>query len=68
MGPILTLDEVKNRHLLEVIDKCKGDIALAAKTLGIGRTTLYRFLGDYLDDARAAADAKKVKGSMQIQS
>jgi DNA-binding NtrC family response regulator len=43
-SPIVTLAEVKRRAIFEALDKCDGDATLAAKHLGIAKTTVYRFL------------------------
>lgn len=45
--PILTLEEVERRAIMEALDQTKGDRALSAALLGIGRTTLYRKLKSY---------------------
>jgi len=40
----LTLDEVRREHIERVLQSCQGNRLRAAQTLGIGRTSLYRFL------------------------
>jgi transcriptional regulator with PAS, ATPase and Fis domain len=45
--PVLPLMEVERRAILEALEYTKGDRAIAAHLLGIGRTTLYRKLKDY---------------------
>ena len=45
--PILPLNEVEKRAILQALEYTKGDRAVAASLLGIGRTTLYRKLKDY---------------------
>jgi two-component system, NtrC family, response regulator HydG len=40
----LSLDEVCALHTRHVLEKCKGNRRLAAQILGIGRSTLHRFL------------------------
>jgi len=40
----LPLDEVRRIHIQRVLEVCKGNRVRAAQTLGIGRTSLYRFL------------------------
>ena len=40
----LPLDEVGSIHIQRVLEMCRGNRVRAAQTLGIGRTSLYRFL------------------------
>ena len=40
----LPLDEVRRVHIQRVLEACRGNRVKAAQTLGIGRTSLYRFL------------------------
>src|SRR5271163_4413517 len=40
----LQLDEVRSIHIQRVLESCHGNRVRAAQTLGIGRTSLYRFL------------------------
>jgi transcriptional regulator of acetoin/glycerol metabolism len=42
VGTILPLDEVKRRAIVDALDKCRGNYRLAARLLGIGKTTVYR--------------------------
>ena len=41
------LQEVERHHILQVMERTRGDIKEAADLLGIGRTTLYRKLKQY---------------------
>ena len=41
------LDDVVRQHVLEVFRECEGNLAKAARALGIGRATLRRRLRDY---------------------
>jgi transcriptional regulator with PAS, ATPase and Fis domain len=40
----LSLDEVRKMHIQRVLELCKGNRLRAAQILGIGRTSLYRYL------------------------
>lgn len=50
IGPVegnwrpLPLDEVRRIHIKRVLEMCEGNRVRAAQVLGIGRTSLYRFL------------------------
>jgi transposase-like protein len=43
-GDSITADEIVKIHTLAVLERKKGDQQAAAKTLGIDRKTLYRWL------------------------
>ena len=45
--PVLPLNEVERRAILGALQYTRGDRAVAATMLGIGRTTLYRKLKEY---------------------
>jgi DNA-binding NtrC family response regulator len=40
----LSIDEVRKSHIQRVLDMCQGNRLRAAQILGIGRTSLYRYL------------------------
>ena len=40
----MTLDELKRAHAEEVVARCGGNLAAAARQLGINRQTLYNIL------------------------
>jgi hypothetical protein len=44
---ILPFDEVRHRVVVDAIDKCGGNYMLAARMLGIGKTTIYRWVRIY---------------------
>jgi DNA-binding NtrC family response regulator len=46
-GVILPLEEVKRRVICDALDKCDGNYLLAARLLGIGKTTVYRMARAY---------------------
>jgi transcriptional regulator of acetoin/glycerol metabolism len=41
---IITLQEAKEKAMTKAYAACKGDAILASALLGIGKTSLYRFL------------------------
>jgi len=51
----LSLDEVCTQHIQRVLDVCKGNRLRAAQILGIGRTSLYRYLKRDGGNNKAAA-------------
>src|SRR5690348_1702495 len=51
----LSLEEVRKMHIQRVLEMCQGNRLRAAQILGIGRTSLYRYL------KRDGYDANKVK-------
>jgi transcriptional regulator with PAS, ATPase and Fis domain len=46
-SPILPLNQMERNAILDALEYTKGDRAIAANLLGIGRTTLYRKLKEY---------------------
>ena len=46
-APVLSLDEIEKRAILDALAFTRGDHLKAARLLGIGRTTLYRKLRQY---------------------
>ncbi len=44
---ILTLAEIEREHIQYVLEACEGNIAKAARTLGINRVTLYKRIAEY---------------------
>jgi len=45
--PIIPLMQMEKQAIIEALAYTKGDRAIAANLLGIGRTTLYRKLKEY---------------------
>lgn len=45
--PLLTLDEIEKSAISKTIQELNGNIAAAAKVLGIGRSTMYRKMKKY---------------------
>jgi two-component system response regulator HydG len=57
-GPIVSIMEMERHAILGTIRQLKGDKLLAAKLLGIGKTTLYRKLKEYgITDVMAGFEA-----------
>jgi len=46
-GIILPLSEVKRQAIVDALDRCGGNYGLAARLLGIGRSTVYRIARTY---------------------
>jgi transcriptional regulator of acetoin/glycerol metabolism len=46
-SPIVPLTQMERQAILDALEYTKGDRAIAANLLGIGRTTLYRKLKEY---------------------
>ena len=54
--PVLPLAQLEKQAILETLRKLNGDKLLAARLLGIGKTTLYRKLKEYGIGAPEAED------------
>jgi transcriptional regulator of acetoin/glycerol metabolism len=59
-GMIEPLDDVIKRKAQEALDLCYGDVIMASRLLGIGKTTYYRWLRKWewspiLEQAKALA-------------
>jgi DNA-binding NtrC family response regulator len=53
----VALDEVRRHHIERVLDMCEGNRVRASQILGIGRTSLYRFLKRMQGTHKAGATA-----------
>jgi DNA-binding NtrC family response regulator len=60
----LSLDEMRKIHIHRVLDMCQGNRLRAAQVLGIGRTSLYRYLKeDAAEKPKAAKFGQASAGS-----
>ncbi|HKO18555.1 MAG TPA: sigma-54 dependent transcriptional regulator, partial [Acidobacteriaceae bacterium] len=50
LAPVLSIAEMEKQAILSTIQQCHGDKLMAARLLGIGKTTLYRKLKEYGED------------------
>jgi DNA-binding NtrC family response regulator len=55
----LSLDELCTLHILRVLEMCGGDRVQAARMLGIGRTTIYRYLNQIKQAGELQKKAKR---------
>lgn len=55
-GQMASMEQIEKAAFLQAIEGCRGNLSLAAKTLGVGRATLYRKLKYY------GIDQKDLKG------
>jgi two-component system, NtrC family, response regulator HydG len=46
-GAVLTLADMEKRHITQMLRRCGGNVRDTAQALGIGRSTLYKKIGDY---------------------
>ncbi len=53
----LSLDEMRNAHIHRILDMCQGNRLRAAQVLGIGRTSLYRYLKEDTEEKPKIAKA-----------
>jgi two-component system response regulator HydG len=56
----LSLNEMRNAHIHRILDMCQGNRLRAAQVLGIGRTSLYRYLKE---DTQEKTKIAKVGGA-----
>ena len=56
-GPVMPLAQMEKEAILETLRKLNGDKLLAARLLGIGKTTLYRKLKEYGIHSADSGDA-----------
>lgn len=51
---LITLDKLEQHYVRHVLRQLRGNKAQAARVLGIDRRTLYRKLGKWAEEGRAA--------------
>jgi DNA-binding NtrC family response regulator len=64
----LPLDKIRRVHIERVLQKCEGNRVKAAHILGIGRTSLYRFLRRNGHNSSAALNALNEPESSLVQT
>jgi hypothetical protein len=62
IGGPQSLEEVRKQHIQRVLAMCKGNRLRAAQVLGIGRSSLYRYLKEDGYDHGLIARAKAAAG------
>jgi DNA-binding NtrC family response regulator len=60
----LPLEEVRRQHIERVLEMCNGNRVRAAEILGIGRTSLYRFLREREESRRKETGATSGEGKV----
>ena len=64
----LSLDEVRKVHIQKVLELCQGNRLRAAQILGIGRTSLYRYLKrDGVDGHGANGNAEEALEPLEVR-
>jgi transcriptional regulator of acetoin/glycerol metabolism len=61
---ILPIAEVERHAILNAVAEAKGDKLLAARMLGIGKTTLYRKLREYHRASEEAIEAETASATV----
>lgn len=46
-GQVVSMQQLEKAAIIQAIESCRGNLSLAAKSLGLGRATLYRKLKQY---------------------
>jgi two-component system response regulator HydG len=62
----LSLDEMRNAHIHRILDMCQGNRLRAAQVLGIGRTSLYRYLKEDTQEKPKIAKAGRASAGARI--
>jgi len=65
-GIILPLSEVKGRAIVDALDRCGGNYPLAARLLGMGRSTVYRIARTYTISRKGTGATVDVHFAKQI--
>lgn len=55
---VMTLRELQEKFIVETLDDCQWNLTLAAKQLGIGRATLYRWINRMAEGKKFRERAK----------
>jgi transcriptional regulator with PAS, ATPase and Fis domain len=62
----LSLEEMRKIHIHRVLDMCQGNRLRAAQVLGIGRTSLYRYLKEGAEEKPKAAKFGQVSAGSRL--
>jgi two-component system, NtrC family, response regulator AtoC len=60
---LVSLDEVRRKHLLAVLDSCRWNRVRTAEILGVNRKTVYRLMQKYGLDKIAPRSRRATTGS-----
>jgi transcriptional regulator with PAS, ATPase and Fis domain len=64
----LPLEEVRKKHIRRMLEQCGGNRVRAAQLLGIGRTSLYRFLKRECGSSAPAEAGDSVRASRLVHA
>jgi transcriptional regulator of acetoin/glycerol metabolism len=61
---ICPLDDIIRRSVLQAMDACSGDVQMTARMLGVGKTTMYRWLREWgwtvaLNQSKALGESRR---------
>jgi transcriptional regulator with GAF, ATPase, and Fis domain len=60
-GQVVSMDQIEKAAIIQAIEACQGNLSLAAKSLGLGRATLYRKLKNYSIEPKEIKNKSKRK-------
>jgi len=62
----LSLEEMRKVHIRRILDMCQGNRLRAAQVLGIGRTSLYRYLKEDAEETPKAAKCGQASAAARL--